>query len=71
MNFEQLISVRQSVRGYSSRPVSRELIDKCLDAARLAPSACNSQPWEFIVVDDIPTRDMLVNKALSGIYSIH
>lgn len=33
-------------------PVSREDILKCLEAARMAPSACNSQPWKFIVVDE-------------------
>ena len=33
-------------------PVSREDVMKCLEAARMAPSACNSQPWKFIVVDD-------------------
>lgn len=33
-------------------PVSREAVLKCLEAARMAPSACNSQPWKFIVVDD-------------------
>jgi len=33
-------------------PVSREDVLKCLEAARMAPSACNSQPWKFIVVDD-------------------
>lgn len=33
-------------------PVPREDVLKCLEAARMAPSACNSQPWKFIVVDD-------------------
>lgn len=33
-------------------PVSREDVLKCLEAARMSPSACNSQPWKFIVVDD-------------------
>lgn len=33
-------------------PVSKEDVLKCLEAARMAPSACNSQPWKFIVVDD-------------------
>jgi nitroreductase len=43
---------RQSVRGYTDQPVAREKIERCLEAARLAPSACNSQPWRFVVVDD-------------------
>lgn len=52
MDFAELVQRRQSDRKYDSRPVDRELIVKCLEAARLAPSACNSQPWKFVVVDD-------------------
>lgn len=52
MNFLELARRRQSDRGYSDRPVSREQIERCLEAASLAPSACNSQPWNFVVVDD-------------------
>ena len=52
MNFEDLITKRQSDRKYSDKKVDRVLIVKCLEAARLAPSACNSQPWKFVVVDD-------------------
>jgi nitroreductase len=37
---------------------------------RLAPSACNAQPWKFIVVDDPDTRSKLAAEAFSGIYSI-
>lgn len=52
MDFSELIQKRQSDRRYAPRPVAREHILKCLEAARLAPSACNSQPWKFIVVDE-------------------
>lgn len=52
MDFSELIKKRQSDRRYAPRPVAREHILKCLEAARLAPSACNSQPWKFIVVDE-------------------
>ena len=45
MDFIQLSNTRQSCRKYSDKPVSREDILTCLEAARLAPSACNSQPW--------------------------
>jgi nitroreductase len=47
-----LIRQRQSVRRYAGRPVEREKLDRCLEAAHLAPSACNAQPWRFIVVDE-------------------
>lgn len=52
MEFLELVNKRQSDRKYAPKPVAREHILKCLEAARLAPSACNSQPWKFIVVDD-------------------
>ena len=52
MKFQELVSKRQSDRKYKSESVDRALITQCLEAARLAPSACNSQPWKFIVVDD-------------------
>lgn len=52
MDLSELIRKRQSDRKYEPRPVGRELVVECLEAARLAPSACNSQPWKFVVVDD-------------------
>ena len=52
MKFEELVALRQSDRKYKEQPVDRKLILQCLEAARLAPSACNSQPWKFVVVDD-------------------
>jgi nitroreductase len=52
MSFIDLVKTRQSVRKYLDKPVEREKIERCLEAARLAPSASNSQPWEFIVVDE-------------------
>jgi nitroreductase len=68
MKFMDLVKKRVSIRKYSSKPVPRELIDQCLEAARLAPSACNSQPWSFIVVDDEKTKSEIVKKSMSGIY---
>ena len=53
MNLSELIQKRQSDRKYESRPVSREMVMKCLEAARLAPSSCNSQPWKFVVGGDV------------------
>ncbi len=41
---------RRSIRNYQDRPVEREKIVRLLQAAMAAPSACNIQPWEFIVV---------------------
>jgi len=66
-----LIKHRKSVRDFLDRPVEREKIMMCLEAARLAPSACNSQPWKFIVVDDRQLKNKLCDVAFSGIYSIN
>lgn len=49
--FFELASERQSCRNYNpEKPVSRELLTKCFEAARLSPSACNAQPWHFHAV---------------------
>ena len=52
MEFAELVLKRQSDRKYAPKRVDREDIVRCLEAARMAPSACNSQPWKFVVVDD-------------------
>ena len=69
MTFFELVKRRKSTRKYSSLPLPREAIDRCLEAARLAPSACNSQPWSFIIVDQPDLKNTLADKAFSGIYS--
>ncbi|HUT14628.1 MAG TPA: nitroreductase family protein [Anaerolineae bacterium] len=56
---EVTIRTRRSVRLYRDDPVPRELIERVLDSARWAPSAVNSQPWHFIVVQDSQRRSAL------------
>lgn len=52
-DFLSLALQRQSDRAFDAeRPVEREKLERILEAARMAPSACNAQPWHFIVVDD-------------------
>lgn len=53
-NFKDLLLKRQSDRKYSSKKVEEEKILSCLEAGRLSPSACNSQPWSFVVIDQEP-----------------
>jgi len=67
----ELLKQRRSVRDFLDKPVEREKIRLCLEAARVAPSACNSQPWRFIVVDDGELKRRLCEKAFSGIYAIN
>ena len=71
MQFLELVRKRKSTRRYSSRPIPREIIDRCLEAARLAPSACNSQPWFFIVIDEQKLKEAVAEAAFSGIYSMN
>jgi len=50
MNFTEIAKARQSCRSYNPhRPVEQEKLDAILEAARLAPSACNGQPYHFTV----------------------
>ena len=48
----ELIKSRQSDRKYSNQPIEKEKIERIVEAGRMAPSACNAQPWKFIVVDE-------------------
>jgi len=50
-DFLELCKRRQSCRNFSGETVEHEKLLKCLEAGRLAPSACNSQPWSFIAVE--------------------
>ena len=50
MDFFDLINERYSVRAYQSDPVEDEKLQQVLDAARLAPTAANRQPIQFIVI---------------------
>ncbi len=71
MKFIDLVNNRQSVRKYSDKPVEKEKISRCLEAARLAPSASNSQPWKFIVVDDPDLLQKVADKTTGPLWSFN
>ncbi|NQU31784.1 MAG: nitroreductase family protein [Bacteroidetes bacterium] len=71
MKFLELISSRQSDRQYINKPVNRETINRCVEAARLAPSASNSQPWKFIVVDDPELKEKVARKTFGPLKSFN
>lgn len=52
MNFVELATQRSSVRNFEPKPVEKEKLLYVLEAARIAPSAANFQPWKFLVVTD-------------------
>lgn len=70
MNFYELVKQRYSCRKFLPIPVEEEKILQCIEAARLAPSACNAQPWRFVVVNDVFLKEKLVAAATAGIYKI-
>lgn len=64
MDFYELVKHRQSTRAFdTTRAVDREIIARILDAGRLAPSACNAQPWHFIVVDEPELKNKVADAA--------
>jgi nitroreductase len=71
MNFKELILSRQSVRRYAETPVEKEKLDMCLEAARLSPSASNSQPWKYIIIDQEPLRTEIAKATFSDIKLIN
>jgi nitroreductase len=48
----QAMQQRRSIRSYTPQPVDRAIIEEIVDCARLAPTAMNDQPWEFVVITD-------------------
>jgi nitroreductase len=50
--FYELMRRRRTIRDFSDRPVSREVIEHCIRAAGTAPSGANLQPWHFVAVSD-------------------
>jgi nitroreductase len=68
-DFLELVNRRYSCRDFSDKKVEKEKLLKCVEAARLAPSACNSQPWKFIIIDDPELKKKVTDGAYSGAYS--
>ena len=71
MKFLDLVNKRQSVRKYLDKPVEREKVERCLEAARLAPSANNSQPWSFMVIDDPRLKEAVARKTFDRVISFN
>jgi len=60
----EAIKKRRSVRAYTSEEVTEKDVEKLIEAARLAPSAGNIQPWEFVIVTNAETKRRLSGAAL-------
>ena len=66
--FPQLVNDRQSTRRYTSQPIEKEKLNRCLEMARLAPSASNSQPWTFIAVTDADLVEKVAQQTFDTIF---
>lgn len=62
----EAIKNRRSCRGFLTKPVERSTIEKIVDAGRLAPTARNVQPWEFIAASDRKTLKQIAELAENG-----
>ncbi|MDR1320060.1 MAG: nitroreductase family protein [Gracilibacteraceae bacterium] len=52
VDFLDICKLRQSCRNFSDRPVEHDKLVKCVEAGHFSHSACNAQPWSFIVVEN-------------------
>ena len=56
MDVLEAIKIRRSVRAFSDKPIGAGSYERLLEALRYAPSACNLQPWRFVLVEDKELR---------------
>jgi nitroreductase len=59
MDFQELIRIRRSIRAYSPTPVSDDVLRRVLEAGRVAPTACNLQPFQLLVITNPEVRAQL------------
>lgn len=59
MDTIEALKTRRSVRKYTGAPVPREILEDLIDCARLAPTANNVQPWEFVIVTERPLLERI------------
>jgi nitroreductase len=62
------IANRRSIRNYQAKPVPEEVVDRILEAGRLAPSAKNRQAWRFIAIEDAELRKKIEDAAFGQEY---
>ncbi len=67
----ELINKRQSDRAYLSNPIEGDKLGRILEAGRLAPSACNAQPWKFIIVNELELKNKIADCTSSKILGMN
>jgi len=68
MDLFEVIEKRRSIRSYKPTPIPNEHLKKILEAARLAPSGKNLQPWRFIIVRNPERKRMLAEAAMNQMF---
>lgn len=72
MDFLELVSSRQSVRAFDpEREIEKEKLERIIEVARLAPSACNAQPWSFVVVDNPELKNKVADATSSRVLGMN
>lgn len=72
MNFSELVSSRQSVRKFDpQKAVESEKLNRIVEIARLAPSACNAQPWSFVIVDEPELKNKIADATSSRVLGMN
>ncbi|MAG08669.1 nitroreductase [Candidatus Woesearchaeota archaeon] len=66
MDILSLIKSRRSVRRFSQKEIPKHIIEKIIEAAIWAPSACDNQGWRFIIIDDDKVKHEIVNKGAAS-----
>ncbi len=69
--FLNLVKERQSDRVYLDKDIEPEKIERCIEAARLAPSASNAQPWKFIVVNKPELKNKIADATANRVIGIN
>ncbi len=67
----ELINFRQSDRAYLTTAIEDEKLQRILEAGRLAPSACNAQPWKFIVINDNELKNKIADCTSSKVLGMN
>ncbi len=61
MDFYEAVRTRRSVRSYKPNPIPKEVLNRVLEAVRIAPSGGNRQPWKFIIVQNEALKQKMVS----------
>lgn len=62
MDIFEVIKKRRSLRKFTEEPVAKELLERIIEAATYAPSACNNQAWKFIVITEQKIKEKIVEQ---------